>query len=1077
MTPENSKNEGVKCFDALFAAMTEGVAIHEMLFDASGNPVDYRIVEVNRAFEMHTGIPAIKACGRTARDLYGTTEPPFLELYWEVARTGQPNAFETHFAGLDRHFSVSVYSPKTNWFVAVFSDLTHRNALDDEIRRLTRIYGVLSQINQVVVRIHSKEELLAQVCDIAVRFGEFALAWIGSFEPNTRRIVPIASAGAVRYLKEIKVYGDDRPEGCGPTGLAFRTGKTQVCRDFGGDPNTDPWKAAASRFGFASAISLPIRENGKVSAVFVVYAREKGFFRKKDVKLLEEVAGDISFALDHLAQNALRQRAEEAQAQSLSLLRATLESTGDGILVVDLEGRIVDYNQQFVRMWRLPKDAPFLKIKNGSPIERSGRAVMEHVFGDLIDPENFMARVQALSAMPEESAFDTVQFKDGRVFERYSIPQRVNGGPVGRVWTFSDVSERIKAEESLRKSERQHRLLIDHLHCGVVVHAPDTRILMSNPEASRLLGLTADQLSGKTAMDPAWRFLRENNTPMPLEDYPVKRVVATGCALSDYVLGIECKAHAPVTWVLVNAYPEFDGENALRQVVVTFMDITARKQAELHLRQLSRAVEQSPSGVMITDTRGRIEYVNPKFASMTGYSAEEVLGKQPSIFKSGLTTAQVYEELWRTILAGKEWRGELHNKRKNGELFWEATSICPIADETGAVTNYLALGEDVTERKLLNERLLRAQRMESIGSLAGGVAHDLNNILAPIMMSSSMLEDSLPPEVQRQFITTIQEAAQRGADIIRQLLTFARGVEGQRTTFAPALLLNQLDRMLRETFPKSIAFAASADEGLWTVTGDLTQLHQVLLNLCVNARDAMTTGGTLSISVQNCELDDSVALPGAKPGRYVRFDVTDSGCGISPEILEKIFDPFFTTKEPGKGTGLGLSTALGIVHSHSGFMQVQTVVGNGSTFQVFLPATQNLVPAPSEIELLPLPSGNGELILIVDDEPEILKVLRALLLHSNYRVLTAQNGAEGLAVYQANPGVDLVFTDLMMPVMDGIQFARVLKNANPSVKIIATSGYGEDAQHNELKAVGVEVLLKKPFNPSQVLRAIHNALR
>ena len=930
-------------FRSLFASMTEGVAIHRVIYDSSQHAVDYEVIEVNPAFEIHTGIPAEKANGRFSREVYGTPDPPYLNLYAEVAGTGQPRNFETFHAVLQRHFSISVFSPKKGWFVTVFSDVTQRSRQDAEIRRLNRIYALLSQVNQTVVRVQSSGELFPQVCDITIRYGEFKLAWVGWIDDETREVVPVASAGASDYLKGIKVFADDRPEGRGPVGTAIRTLSSFICNDFTTSLNTAPWWSAAAKFGLRSMIALPIRKNGTVRGALAVYAREDNFFHSKEIALLEEVAGDISFALDHLDQNA----------------------------------------------------------------------------------------------------------------------------------------RRLEAEEAVRQSEREYRSLIDHLHSGVVVHAPDTRILMSNPEASRLLGLTSDQMRGKVAIDPAWCFRREDGDRMPLEEFPVNRVIATGEILNGAVLGIDRGTGAEPTWVLVTAYPEFNELGRLHQVVVTFVDITARKQTERRLRQLSRAVEQSPSAVLITDTEGRIEYVNPKFTAISGYTLEETIGQKASMLKSGLTPPEVYKELWQTVRAGGEWRGELHNRKKNGELFWESASICAITDEGGKITHFLAVKEDITERKLMIERFLRAQRMESIGSLAGGVAHDLNNILAPIMMSASMLNEDLPAHTFQQFVTTIGEAAQRGADIVRQLLTFARGVDGHRTVFAPKLLFEQLERILRETFPKSIAFTVSVADDLWSIVGDLTQLHQVLLNLCVNARDAMPEGGTLELSATNCDLAETSVFvsPDARPGRYLRLAVADSGSGISKTVVDKIFDPFFTTKEPGKGTGLGLSTALGIVRSHGGFMVVDSELGRGSNFQVFLPAVSEVQRPPVDNAPPDAPAGNGETILIVDDEPEILKVTQAVLTRFNYKVIQASHGVEALAKYQADPAaVSLVLTDLMMPVMDGIHLARALKEISPGLRIVATSGHGEDAHRSELVPLGVEVFLKKPFSMPQLLTTLHDAL-
>ena len=508
---------------------------------------------------------------------------------------------------------------------------------------------------------------------------------------------------------------------------------------------------------------------------------------------------------------------------------------------------------------------------------------------------------------------------------------------------------------------------------------------------------------------------------------------------------------------------------------------------EQKLRQLSRVVEKSLNLVVITDPEGRIEYVNQRFTTVTGYTLQEVLGKTTSILKSGETSPETYKTLWETIRAGNEWRGEFHTRKKNGELYWERASISAITDRTGAITHYLALKEDITEHKLLTEQFLRAQRIENIGRLASGVAHDINNLLAPIMLASTMLDEELPEDTHRQLVLTIQESAKRGADIVRQVLTFARGVEGQKTLLHPQLVLAQMENILRETFPKSIDCTLSIPEGLWSFFGDATQLHQVLLNLCVNARDAMMPGGgTLAMAAENVEIDENYAATAhnVKPGRYVLMKVSDSGCGIPTSMIDTIFDPFFTTKETDQGTGLGLSTVVGIVKSHNGFIEVDSEQGRGSTFRVFIPTTGSFVPntVESPLEFGPEespapPQGQGETILIVDDEPAILKVTSSFLIKNGYTVLSAGDGIEALTIYVKNSAdIKLVVTDVMMPMMDGVNLTRALKKINPLVQVIAASGHTEISHKNDLRALGIQTFLIKPFNNHQLLEAIHNAI-
>lgn len=397
------------------------------------------------------------------------------------------------------------------------------------------------------------------------------------------------------------------------------------------------------------------------------------------------------------------------------------------------------------------------------------------------------------------------------------------------------------------------------------------------------------------------------------------------------------------------------------------------------------------------------------------------------------------------------------------------------------------LSHDVTARKLaeeekkkLEEQFLRAQRLESIGTLASGVAHDLNNILAPILMSASMLREKLPPDLQENIITTIEESAQRGSEIIKQVLTFAKGAQGDHLPLQPRHLLRQVEKIMRETFPKSITIEHKSNPSLWTVDGDPTQLHQVLLNLCINARDAMPMGGELVLSASNETVDENLAamFHNAKPGPYVVLNVADSGSGIPPEIVDKIFDPFFTTKEPGKGTGLGLATVIGIVKGHGGFVHLQTEVGKGTTFKIYLPATNKPEALAQAGQVAETPHGNGELILAVDDEMEIRMMLERILSRNGYKPLLASDGNEALKKFAMQAGsVRLVLTDVMMPWVDGVVLTRALRKMDPHVKVIASTGQPELSRLQELKALGVNALLKKPYNRDKLLQKVNAVLQ
>lgn len=383
-----------------------------------------------------------------------------------------------------------------------------------------------------------------------------------------------------------------------------------------------------------------------------------------------------------------------------------------------------------------------------------------------------------------------------------------------------------------------------------------------------------------------------------------------------------------------------------------------------------------------------------------------------------------------------EWVGEIEQFTRNGTKLTIEGRWTLMSDSAGRPKAIFAINTDITAKKLIEAQFLRAQRMESIGTLAGGIAHDLNNVLAPILLSAELLRGEDSPAEREELLALIKTTARRGADMVQQLLSFARGVEGKRAEVQIRYLVQEVLAMVRETFPRGIDVRTSFPDGLWSVNADPTQIHQVLLNLCVNARDAMPRGGILTLSAENVELMESES----GPGRFVMIQVEDTGSGIPPEVIDRIFDPFFTTKEVGKGTGLGLSTSLTIVKSHGGFIRVQSEPRHWTRFRVYLPCAARGAAGQTSRPAAAL-RGRGECVLLVDDEEAMRKTGRRMLELHGYRVLLAEDGADAIATYAARMGeVQVVLMDLNMPVLDGASAIRALRRMNPAVKVIATSG-------------------------------------
>lgn len=497
-----------------------------------------------------------------------------------------------------------------------------------------------------------------------------------------------------------------------------------------------------------------------------------------------------------------------------------------------------------------------------------------------------------------------------------------------------------------------------------------------------------------------------------------------------------------------------------------------RKQAEQKIREQAALLDIATDAIIVRDLDHKIIFWNKGAERLYGWQATDILGKncQELLYKG--KSVQLDTAL-KSIFNKGQWQGDLEQITKDGKNLVVESRWTLVYDEAQQAKSILSVSTDITEKKQLEAQFLRAQRMESIGTLASGIAHDLNNVLTPILMTAQLLETQLHDDYSKRLLPILISNARRGASLVKQVLSFARGIEGKFTLIQVKHIVTEIKQILRETFPKSITIATDIPANLGTLCGDATQLHQVLMNLCVNARDAMPQGGTLTISAKTIFIDENYARINldAKVGSYIFLTVTDTGMGISSEILDRIFEPFFTTKEIGKGTGLGLSTVIGIIKSHGGFVKVYSEINIGTQFQVYFPAvdTPEILPTTESS----LPKGHGELILVVDDEMAIREITKASLEAYNYQAITASNGIEAVAIYAEHQArISVVLTDMMMPSMDGPTTIRTLQKINPDVKIIAVSGLASSDKLAQSAGSGVKTFLWKPYTTQELLETI-----
>jgi PAS domain S-box-containing protein len=631
--------------------------------------------------------------------------------------------------------------------------------------------------------------------------------------------------------------------------------------------------------------------------------------------------------------------------------------------------------------------------------------------------------------------------------------------------------ERRSAEQVLRDSEERFRTIFARSAIGIgITDVRTLRLTATNAALQEMLGYTAGELLAMTVNDITH--------PDDLEfDLQENNALLAG-AIDHYVSEKRyIRKDGGIVWGRITVSLVRDEQGTPRFGIGLVEDITKRNRDEEKIREQAALLDHAQDAILVRDLESTVTYWNKGAERLYGWSRQEACGRNEFELLCRAATPEIGKAQKKVLQTG-EWVGEMTQVTNAGEEVVVQSRWTLVRDHAGEPEAILVINTNMTDRKKLEAQFLRAQRLESIGTLAGGIAHDLNNVLSPILLAAHLLRSRTTDPAMRKWVDTIESSAQRGAGILSQVLTFARGAAGTKATIQPRHLLKEMAKITLETFPRSIETVLDIQKDLWTITGDATQLHQVLMNLCVNARDAMPGGGTLTLSAENRFLKEEEARQfiDAAPGPYIIVSVCDTGTGIPAANLEKIFEPFFTTKEPGRGTGLGLSTTHAIVRGHKGFIRVSSSVSQGTEFRIFLPAHGSAEPLSPGEEAEAHLAGDGETILVVDDERTILTMTEEMLTSYGYRAITAIHGKEAVALY-ARDGqtIDAVIVDMMMPQMDGAATIQALRRMNPEVRILSMSGIpAEDGKAGERSLV--RHFIAKPFTATALLKALREIL-
>ena len=972
-------------YHGLFDSMDEGFCIIEVLFDSGNRPIDFRLLEVNASYEKQTGIP--NPLGKTMREIAPDLEQYWFEIYGKVALTGEPAHVVNEAKAINGYYDVRAYrvgEPEQRRVAVVFSEISERMRSEAHIRQLIRVYAVLSDINQTIVREKDPQAMLEAACRIAVDKGHFRMAWIGMADPATGMLEPVASSGVIDdYLHRVRIDLQDPKTGTGPAARCFHTGEHAFCNDIEHELYR-PWMSYALELGYRSLASFPLRCEGQVVGVFNIYANELAFFDQEETKLLDELAMDISFALE-VARNEKNRRRAEQHVRKLNRVYAVLSGINEIIVrekdsqaMLEAACRIAVEKGRFVMAWIGMTNPATLQV---DPIASSG------------DVDGYLNQIR-------------IDFHSPGVT-----------GPI--------LSSLLSGQ---------------HAICNDIEHDPH---------------------------------------PLPWKSEALRRGYRSSAA---FPLNVDGETVG--IFSLYADQPQFFVGDELLLLDEMAMDISfalevnrhedERRKGEEELRRrtafLEAMVESALDCVLVIDSQGKKILQNQRIIDVLkippAIAADPDFFPQLEYVKSVMKNPEQFVEKARYLITHVDEIIRDEVELADGTILDRYSA--PVKDKAQKYYGRIWTLRDITERRQLEAQFRQAQKMEAVGQLTGGIAHDFNNLLTVILGCSEFIAEEVKENARlHKMAEMIVGAANRGSDLTHRMLAYARRQTLQSRPVDINQLLTGMESFLRRTLSADIELHLIQSETRCEATVDPAQLENALLNLCVNARDAMPEGGKLIIEASCAALDTDYAAQNADvaAGEYVLLAVSDTGCGISQENLSRVFDPFFTTKEVGKGTGLGLSMVYGFVKQSQGHVQVYSEPGQGTSVKLYLPKSSEMSEPiiPGSVSITEL--RGSETILLVEDNESVREFAKLQLTSLGYVVLDAANGLDALEILNRNKDVNLLFTDIVMPGgLNGRELARRACEINPGLKVLYCSGYAEQATLRRGLLEKDMQLLNKPYS-------------